>query len=121
MDPITQLQQLVGQRALYPLIASALTFAIQIARKNKSSAKIWALIPDGWRWIWPVATGAIAGFTHGFGAGRPLSGALIEMALGIFGVSFTSMGLAATLRESPMEWDGGAGGKPAPTADQPAA
>jgi hypothetical protein len=119
MDPITQIQQLVGQRALYPLIATVLTFAIQVARKSRYTARVWNIVPDGYRWLWPVVTGAITGFTHGFGAGRPLSGALIEMVLGIFGVSFTAMGLAATLRESPVQWDGGAGGKP--TEDEPTA
>lgn len=116
MDPVTQIQELVGQRALYPLIATVLTFVTQIARKSAYTAKLWAKIPDGWRWVWPVAAGAVAGFTHGFGAGRPLTGALIEMVLGIFGVSFTAMGLAATLKESPVKWDGAAGGKPTPPA-----
>jgi hypothetical protein len=111
-----QIQQLVGQRALYPLIATLLTFALQVARKSPYTAKIWAFIPSGWRWVWPVMAGAIAGFTHGYSAGRPLSGALVEMMLGVFGVSFTAMGLAATLRESPIQWDGGAGGKTTPPA-----
>jgi len=115
LDVIRQLQDLVGVRAAYPLIAMLLTCVVQLARKSPKTADWWKKVPDGWRWLIPVAAGAAMGFVHGYQGHLPLGGALlsagIEALYGIFGVSMTSMGLAAALRESPVLWDGGVGGK----------
>lgn len=119
MDLITQVELLAGQRAAYPLVAVVLTLATQAFRKSPFTKDLWRKVPDGYRWALPVAAGSIAGFVHGFEAGRPLSGALTEALLGVFGVSFTSMGLAATLRESPVQWDGGKGGALTAESDDP--
>lgn len=115
MDPILEFQALVGQRAAYPLIATVLTFAIKIA-KTSPLTKVWyGKIPDGYRFLVPVVAGAAMGFTHGYQQGYTVVGALVEAVFGIFGVSATAMGINAALKESKLQWDGGAGGtKPAP-------
>lgn len=116
LDVILQIQQLVGARAAYPLIATVLTLVVQLVRKSGKTAIWWKKIPEGWRWLVPGGVGALMGFIHGYQKSLPLQGALlsagIEMLYGLFGVSMASMGLAALLKESPVPWDGRAGGKP---------
>lgn len=111
MDPITQFEQLVGARAAYPLVGTLLTFAIQIGKKSPYTGQWYAKIPDGWRWLVPVLSGAAMGFVHGYQAGYGVVGALVETAFGAMGVGATAMGVAAGLKESKLPWDGGAGGK----------
>jgi hypothetical protein len=119
IDPILQFQQLVGARAAYPLVAAILTFTIQIAKASPYT-KVWlAQIPNGLRFLTPVVAGAAMGFVHGYQTGHTVVGALVETFFGICGVSLTSMGLAAGLKESPIPWGGtGAGGVPLPASDQ---
>lgn len=114
MDPIAQFQQLVGERAAYPIVATLLTFALQLGKLSPYTKAMYDKVPVGWRWLTPVVIGAAMGFVHGFQAGYTVVGALTEAVFGVFGVSLTSMGLAATLRESPLPWSGGAGGEPKP-------
>ncbi len=114
VDIIAQFQSLVGARAAYPLVATLLTFALQLGKVSPYTKVLYAKIPVGWRWVTPVIVGAIMGFVHGYQAHYALVGALTEMVFGIFGVSLTAMGLAAGLRESPLPWSGGAGGNPPP-------
>lgn len=131
LDVIRQIQDLVGARAAYPLIAMLLTLVVQLARKSGKTAVWWKKIPNGWRWLVPGFAGAVMGFIHGWQGNLPLQGALIsaavEMAYGLFGVSVASMGFAAMLKESPIPWDGGSGGvpkaeaKPEPKPDEPPA
>jgi hypothetical protein len=112
VDIIAQFQSLVGARAAYPLVATLLTFALQVGKVSPYTKVLYAKIPVGWRWVTPVIVGAVMGFVHGFQAHYGLVGSLTEMVFGIFGVSLTAMGLAAGLRESPLPWSGGAGGEP---------
>lgn len=114
IDIIAQFQNLVGARAAYPIVATLLTFALQIGKSSPYTKLMYAKIPVGWRWLTPVIAGAALGFVHGYQSGHTIVGALTEMVFGIFGVSVTSMGLAAGLRESPLPWSGGAGGSKAP-------
>jgi len=116
MDLIAEFQKLAGARAAYPLIATLLTFAIQIGKVSPYTKVLYAKIPVGFLWLPPVVAGAAAGFVHGYQTGHTLAGALIEMVFGIFGVSLTAMGLHAGLKESPLPWSGGAGGAPKPAA-----
>lgn len=117
IDVIAQFQGIVGARAAYPIVATLLTFALQIGKLSPYTKVWYAKIPEGWRWLTPVIAGAAMGFVHGFQAGYTIVGSLTEMVFGIFGVSLTAMGLAAGLRESPLPWSGGAGGsKPPPTS-----
>ncbi len=118
VDIIAQFQQLVGARAAYPLVATLLTLALQLGKVSPYTKVWYAKIPVGWRWVTPVIVGAAMGFVHGYQAGYTLVGSLVEMVFGIFGVSLTAMGISAGLRESPIPWDGGAGGeKPEKPAD----
>jgi hypothetical protein len=110
VDPITQFEQLVGTRAAYPLVATLLTFALQLAKVSPYTKILYEKTPNGWRWLTPVLSGAALGFVHGYQTGHTLVGALTEMFFGICGVSLTSMGLAAGLKESVLPWGGGPGG-----------
>ncbi len=114
LDPIASLQQLVGARAAYPLVATLLTFVLQIAKVSPYTKTLYAKVPVGWRWVTPVLAGAIMGFVQGYQAGYTVVGSLAETVLGIFGVGVTSMGVFSALRESPIPWSGGAGGRPLP-------
>ncbi len=115
MDLIGQLQALLATRALYPILAMLLTLVIQVAKLSPYTKVLYTKVPVGWRWVTPVLVGGIVGFVHGYQAGRPLSGALVEMVLGMFGVGATSMGIHAGLMESPLPYNGtGAGGAPLP-------
>jgi len=110
MDPILQFQQLVGNRAAYPLIAAIVTFALQIAKVSPYTKVLYAKTPVGWRWLTPVITGGAMGFAHGYQMHYSVVGSLTEMVFGMFGVGVTAMGLHAGLTESPLPWSGGAGG-----------
>jgi hypothetical protein len=117
MDPIAQFQALVGARAAYPIIATLLTFALQIAKVSPYTKVLYAKTPIGWRWVTPVVAGGAMGFAHGYQTGHTVVGALVEMVFGMFGVGVTAMGINAGLKESPLPWSGGAGGvKPADPA-----
>ena len=111
LDPIREFQNMVGQRAAYPLIATLLTFAIKIGKVSPVTKVWYAKIPDGWRFMVPVVAGGAMGFAHGYQQGYTVVGALVEMVFGIFGVSATAMGLNSFLKESVIPWEGGAGGK----------
>lgn len=112
MDVLTLFQQLVGERAAYPLIAIILTLAIALAKKSPYTSAGYKKIPEGWRWLVPVIAGAAMGFVKAYEAGYTWVGALMETGAGIFGVSFISMGINAGLKDSPLPWGGGPGGKP---------
>lgn len=112
LDPILEFQRLVGERAAYPLVATLLTFGIQVSKVSPFTKNWYAKIPDGWRWLVPVAAGGAMGFVHGYQQGYSIVGALTETVFGVLGVSATSMGINAALKESPIPWSGGAGGKP---------
>lgn len=116
IDIIAQFQQLVGARAAYPLVATLLTFALQIGKLSPYTKVLYARVRVGWRWLMPVIVGAVMGFVHGYQSGYTLVGALTEAVFGIFGVSLTSMGIAAGLRESPLPWSGAAGGEKPPAS-----
>lgn len=111
LDPILEFQRLVGERAAYPIIATLLTFAIKIGKVSPITKTWYAKIPDGWRFLVPVVAGGAMGFAHGYQQGYKITGALLEMVFGIFGVSATAAGLNAFLKESLIPWEGGAGGK----------
>lgn len=112
LDPILTFQQLVGERAAYPLIATLVTFALQIGKSSPYTKVLYEKTPVGLRWLTPVIVGGAMGFVHGYQAHYAITGALVEMVFGMCGVGVTAMGLNAALKESPIPWSGGAGGKP---------
>lgn len=97
---------------MYAGLAASQVAITQLVRKWPLTAPIWKSIPDGYRWI----PGVVFGFTAGVAEAAMRSTSNAEAIgygiKGILAVSFPAMGLAAVLRESPLPWDGGAGGKP---------
>lgn len=98
----------------YALAALILLFVTQLFRKLPKLGDLWLKMPDGWRWLFPVGSGAIAGFTGAFQSGQPIGAALVAALGGALGISIPAMGLNAWLTESPVRWNGTAGGLPPP-------
>ncbi len=99
-------------RNWYAVAALALTLGVQIFRKAPWSSKLWAGIPNGYRWLIPVLSGAVTGFTQAFAANLPIGAAILAAIGGAIGISIPAMGLNSLLTESPVKWNGGAGGAP---------
>lgn len=115
MDLVSQLEQAVSGRALYPIVAVLLTLVLQVAKVSPYTKVLYAKVPVGWRWLTPVVAGGVVGFVRGYQQGSSVACALVEMLLGMFGVGATSMGVHAGLTESPIPWNGdGKGGVPLP-------
>lgn len=108
-----QLQAAIQAHNWYALVAIFITLFTQIVRKNNIPifSWIWKKTPDGWRFIWPLLTGLATGLADGFWNGLPFTGALTQAFVGLLGIGAGSMGLAAVLKESPLRWDGAAGGR----------
>lgn len=99
-------------RNWYALAAVLLTFAVQVLRKTPwLRDAIWSRIPDGARWLVPVLGGAVIAFVGAHSEGKELLEALNTALVGGLSIGLGSMGFAATLRESPIPWDGKSGGK----------
>jgi len=96
----------------YALAALLLTLGVQVFRKAPWSSDLWQKIPNGWRWLLPVLSGAITGFTQAFAAGLDLPAAVLAAIGGAIGISIPAMGINSLLTESPVKWNGGAGGLP---------
>lgn len=104
--------QALNLRDWYLLAGACLTLAVQVLRKHPLlREKLWLKVPDGWRWAIPCVAGAIVAFTGSWATGAALSVALVHAVGGALAIGGGSMGLAATLKESPVKWDGKAGGK----------
>jgi hypothetical protein len=110
MDQINALIDALHLHNWYALAALILTIAVQAFRKAPGSSKLWAKIPDGYRWALPVVSGAVTGFTQAYAAGLNLGSALLAAAGGAVGISIPAMGLNSLLTEAPVRWNGGAGG-----------
>jgi hypothetical protein len=112
MPDITPLIEAINMKNWYYFAGFLLTFAVQIVRKQpKLAALLWNRFPDGYRWLPVIASGAIIGFVGAFQAGESLVQSLQAAIGGAFGVGASAMGFAAMLKESPVKWDGGKGGK----------
>jgi len=70
------------------------------------SAKIWARIPVGYRFLVPIVAAMGMAFVHGFLTHETLTASIWD----VIKIAFTAMGGAAALKESPLPWDGGKGG-----------
>ncbi len=105
-------------RDWYALAALLITIIIQALRKWPALRdRIWARIPDGWRFAVPMLSGAAVAFVAAYSDGQPLSAALAAAVGGALTIGLGSMGAAAALKESPVPWDGRAGGRRPVTAD----
>lgn len=103
----------------FAFAAIILMLFIQVLKQQE--AKWWTATPNGVRFLWPLGLGAIAAFVHAFVAGEALHAALWDTLNSVWQIALPAMGGAALLKESPLPWDGGAGGipKPAPLSALP--
>lgn len=112
MPDITPLVEALNMKNWYYLAGVLLSLLVQFVRKNPTLAdKLWNRFPDGYRWVPVIFAGAAVAFVGSFANGEPLVKALQAAITGAFGVGFSSMGFAALMKESPVKWDGGKGGK----------
>jgi hypothetical protein len=120
MPPLDALLASLQLHQWYPFAALLLTLAIQVVRGNETlRTYLWNWVPSGWRWVLPKLAGAVVGFTEAFASGQQLGAALLAAVGGALGIGLASMGWAAALKESPIPWDGGAGGDPRATSKLP--
>lgn len=113
MPEFTQALEALRLQDWYAAAALILTIAVQVFRKAPwLGDRLWQRIPDGLRWAVPILGGAVIAFTGAFAEGASLLDALKAALGGAGAIGFGSMGFAATLRESPIPWDGGKGGRP---------
>jgi hypothetical protein len=105
-----QLIQALHLHNWYAFAAIALTLLVQLIRTTPKLQDLWRKIPDGWRWLVPVVSGAATGFTQAYAANLPLVAALLGAIGGAVGISIPAMGINAFLTESPVRWNGSSGG-----------
>ena len=105
--------ELIQVHSWYGLVAVFITLFTQLVRKRNVPLFTWAWkkMPDGWRFMWPLLSGAATGFADGVLSSGSLKAGLLQAGVGLLGIGGGSMGLASALKESPLKWDGGAGGK----------
>ncbi len=117
-DP-TELIGYLATHNWYAIAAVALMIGLQLVRKH--AADWWQKTAVGYRFLWPTLVAAVVGFIHGFVVGKPVNGALLEALNALWQIALPAMGAAAALKESPIPWDGGAGGikKPEPLPADP--
>lgn len=103
----------------YAGAAIILMLLIQIVRTRELT--LWTKTPNGWRWLWPVGLAMAAAFIHAYVIGEALRQAGIDVLNSLWQIALPAMGGAAALKESPLPWDGAAGGvKPVATLAKPA-
>ena len=95
----------------YAYVAVGLMVLLQVARKSPLSAHHWQKIPEGYRFLPGLLIGFATAFVAAFMRGLPAPEALQAGLGGVLAITAPAMGLAAGLKESPIPWDGGAGGK----------
>ncbi len=105
----------------YVLVAFVLAFALQVSKKTPYAAKIWALLPKQWRWLWTVLAGFCVGFVKGYLIGLPAVGAVLAGIGGAFGVGTLAGGINDWLEKSALPWPSGPESPVPPAADQPPA
>lgn len=92
----------------YAGAAILLMLVIQIIRTREMA--LWTRTPVGFRWAWPVGLAMAAAFVHAFVVGEALKQAGLDVLNSLWQIALPAMGGAAALKESPLPWDGGAGG-----------
>jgi hypothetical protein len=110
---MTDLNSLAGALRMknwYAVAAIVLMVIVQVVRKHPITSPYWQKIPNGLRFLPAMLASFGVGFVSGFQAHLPLADALLQGVGAIAGISIPAMGLAATIKESPIPWDGKAGG-----------
>lgn len=92
----------------YAAAAIVLMLVIQIVRSREMA--LWTKTPVGFRWAWPVGLAMVTAFVHAFVVGEALKQAGVDVLNSLWQIALPAMGGAAALKESPLPWDGGAGG-----------
>ncbi len=116
-DLLFRLLHQLHLRDWYAVAGLLLAIAIQLHRRYPwLGAKLWARIPDGARFLVPLFWGAVVAFVTAFDEGKTLVEALKAGVGGALTIGVGAMGVAAGLKESPLPWSGGAGGKPKASA-----
>jgi hypothetical protein len=83
----------------YAVLALVLFAVLQAWRNAPVSSWLWAKIPEGLRWLPPVAVGAVVGFTDAYFEGVDWRAALLRAVAGIVYVSLPAMGARGLMRE----------------------
>jgi hypothetical protein len=110
---LEDIQKAIDLRDWYAVAGLALALAIQAHRRFPwLGARLWAKLPDGSKFLVPLLGGAVVAFVGAFLEGKPLVDALMVALGGAVTIGIGAMGVAAGLKESPLPWSGGAGGKP---------
>jgi len=116
---MADLLALIRAHNWYAVLAIALqVLVIQGFRKHPVLSTYWEKIPSGLRFLPGAVLSFATGFVAAYSQGLPLMGATITGALAIVGLGLPAAGLAAWLKESPLPWDGGAGGTASPGEDE---
>lgn len=100
----------VEGRNWYALAVFAV-FALVLLSK-KLAPTYYNKIPDGYRWITPLALAAATGFIDSYYAQLPWKQALIRAGYAVLTMGFGAAGAHGLLKESPLPYGGGPGGKP---------
>jgi len=66
---------------------------------RKASPSLWQRLPNGWRWLPPVAGAAAAGFIGAHAAGKPMTAALLDAANAVFFVGLPAAGGHGVFKE----------------------
>lgn len=96
----------------YFAAAAILTLLIQVLKILPGIAAVWNSPKfAGYRFLVPLALGSATAAIGALSQGLPLAQVLLAAAHGIPEIGAIASGTAAWLKESPMPWSGGAGGK----------
>lgn len=109
-QPLIDLYQSLTTHNWFATAALTIMLGIQIGKSTTLGAKLYAYVPDGYRFLVPTVLASLTAFVHGFQAHETFQASIWDA----IKIAFTAMGGAAALKESPLPWGGGAGGKPLP-------
>ncbi len=107
-------QSLIHQN-WFATAALTIMLGIQIGKSTPIGGKIYAYVPNGYRFLVPMVLASLTAFVHGFQAHETLQASIWDA----IKIALSAMGGAAALKESPLPWGGGAGGLPVPVPAVP--
>lgn len=99
MDTTAQLLQAFRAHNWYA-VAALLLFCLISFWKNVPLARVlYQKIPDGWRWLPPVAVAGATGFFTAFFEGADYKQALLQLVVAVVAIALPAMGLQGGLQE----------------------
>lgn len=96
----------------YAIAAVVLWAAIFALKSVPLTAKLWAWVPDGKRFLVPLVLGAASSIVPIIYRGGSLKEIATAFLAGMGIVGPLAMGIHGGLKESPLPYGGGPGGKP---------